>query len=163
MPNPVVRFEIGAKDAKKAQKFYADLFGWHVDANNPMNYGVVDTHAKGGINGGITAIQKGMPALIIYVEVDDLSAYLKKAEKLGGKTLMPPTVIPNMVTFALFADPQGTTIGMIKSDHPSAEAKPKAAAPARKAAASSRTTKAAASSRTTKAAASSRTTKAAKR
>ncbi len=143
MPNPVVHFEIGAKDAKKAQKFYADLFGWHVDANNPMNYGLVDTHSK-GINGGITSAQKGMPAVSIYVEVDDLEACLKKVAKLGGKTLVPVTVIPNMVTFAMFADPQGTIMGLVKSDQPASAPKPaKAAAPARKTAASSRTKKAA--------------------
>ena len=42
MPNPVVHFEVSSADAEKAQKFYGDLFGWHIDANNPMNYGMVD-------------------------------------------------------------------------------------------------------------------------
>ena len=45
MPNPVVHWEIQAQDPDKVQKFYTDLFGWHVDSNNPMNYGMVDTHA----------------------------------------------------------------------------------------------------------------------
>ena len=54
--------------------------------------------------------------MIIYVEVADLKKQLAKAEKLGGKTIVPPTVIPNMVTFALFSDPEGNVIGLVKSE-----------------------------------------------
>ena len=39
---------------------------------------------------------------------------LNKAESLGGKTIMPPTEIPDYVTIALFADPHGNTIGLVK-------------------------------------------------
>ena len=49
MPNPVVHFEIQSNMAEKLQPFYTDLFGWHIDANNPMNYGMVDTHAEEGL------------------------------------------------------------------------------------------------------------------
>ena len=51
----VTHFEVHGKDGATLQKFYADLFDWHVDANNPMNYGMVDTHAGHGINGGVIA------------------------------------------------------------------------------------------------------------
>ena len=40
--NPVTWFEIAGKDGAKTQKFYSDLFGWKVDASNPMNYGMVE-------------------------------------------------------------------------------------------------------------------------
>jgi len=39
--NVVNHFEIHGTDGKKAQDFYASLCGWSVDANNPMNYGMV--------------------------------------------------------------------------------------------------------------------------
>jgi predicted enzyme related to lactoylglutathione lyase len=45
---------------------------------------------------------------------------LRKAERLGGKTVMPPTEIPNMVTFAMFADPDGNVIGLVKAEPPHA-------------------------------------------
>ena len=116
MPNPVVHFEVQSADAEKAQKFYGDLFGWHIDAGNPMNYGMVDTHSEGqNINGGITATQGGPPNITFYVEVDDINAYLKKAEGLGAKTVMPRTVIPEMITMALFADADGNTIGLVEA------------------------------------------------
>ena len=36
MPNPVVHWEIQSMMPEKLQEFYAKLFDWHVDANNPM-------------------------------------------------------------------------------------------------------------------------------
>jgi predicted enzyme related to lactoylglutathione lyase len=117
MPNPVVHFEVSAKDGKRAQEFYGQLFGWHVDASNPMHYGLVDTHTGKGINGGIMQTNPGQPPMVtVYAEVDDLQEYLSKAERLGGKTLVPPTEVPGMVTFALFADPEGNAFGLVKSE-----------------------------------------------
>ena len=52
--------------------------------------------------------------MTVYVQVDDLESYLKKAESLGGKTVMPVTEIPGVVTLAMFSDPEGNVIGMVK-------------------------------------------------
>ena len=118
MPNPVVHFEVHSQKGKESKQFFADLFDWHVDSSNPMDYGVVDTHTEGaGINGGVTQAQPGAPNMVtFYVEVDDLQAYLDKAESLGGTTVMPVTEIPNFVTLALFSEPGGNTIGLVKSE-----------------------------------------------
>ena len=56
--------------------------------------------------------------MTFYVQVDDINAYLKKAESLGGKTVMPRTEIPNAVTMALFSDVDGNTIGLVEPDMP---------------------------------------------
>ncbi len=113
MGQPVVHFEILGKDPKRLQEFYSGLFDWHVDANNPINYGVVDTHGEGGIGGGIGPAQ-GPNQVTFYVQVDDLQAYLNKIEGMGGKTVVPVTEIPDMVTFAMFADPEGNVVGLVK-------------------------------------------------
>ena len=117
MPNPVVHFEVVGGDGKKLQSFYADVFGWHVDANNPMNYGLVDNHGE-GIGGGIGPSQDGRPRATFYIAVDDTDAYLKKVESMGGKTVMPTETIPGMVTLAMFSDPEGNVIGLIKNEPP---------------------------------------------
>jgi predicted enzyme related to lactoylglutathione lyase len=115
MGQPVVHFEIVSNDAKRLQDFYTRLFGWKIDSNNPMNYGMVDTGGQGGINGGIMQAQGGMPQyLTIYVQVDDLQAYLDKAAALGAKTVVPPTPIPDTGSFAMFSDPDGHMVGLFK-------------------------------------------------
>ena len=37
MGQPVVHFEVVGKDGAALQSFYSELFGWEIDANNPMN------------------------------------------------------------------------------------------------------------------------------
>jgi hypothetical protein len=54
--HPVVHWEIAARNPQALHRFYQTLFGWSVDANNPMGYSVV-TAGKGGINGGIGPAQ----------------------------------------------------------------------------------------------------------
>jgi len=113
---PVTHFEINAQDAPATQKFYRDLFGWGIDADNPDNYGMIDTKTKGtGINGGIGASQQGRSWVTFYVECDDPAATLAKAERLGGRRVMEPMQSMN-VTYALFADPEGNVIGLAKMD-----------------------------------------------
>jgi uncharacterized protein len=112
----VAWFEVTGKDGPKLQKFYSSLFGWNVqDAGDGSGYGLVQAAEK-GIGGGIGASQDGGPgAATFYVEVDDPAAYLHKVAKLGGKTLVPPTEIPQFgLTFAFFADPEGHVIGLSK-------------------------------------------------
>ena len=114
MPNPVVHWEIYGKDGPKLHEFYAKLFDWHVDTDNPFDYGFVDTHAEGGINGGIAQAEDGSPSTIVYIQVNDLQSYLDKAEQLGGKIVLPITEIPNVVTLARFSDPNGNIVGLVK-------------------------------------------------
>lgn len=110
--HPVVHWEINARDPKALHTFYAELFGWKINADNPMGYGLV-TAGGDGINGGIGPAQ-GIPGVTFYVRVPDLDAALRKVGQLGGSTVVPPTEIPKMVTFAVFTDPQGNRIGLVK-------------------------------------------------
>ena len=112
MAAKVAHFEVHGKDGKKLQQFYASLFDWKVDANNPMQYGMVNAE-PGGIAGGITAGR--VPMVTIYVEVADLAAALKKAERLGAKTVMKPTQVPGGPEIAQFSDPEGNVIGLLKA------------------------------------------------
>ncbi len=108
----VVHFEINARDPKALHSFYGSLFGWKINADNPMNYGIVQA-GPGGINGGIGPAE-GIPFVTFYVRVPDLEAALSKVGQLGGRTVVPPTHIPDMVTYAVFTDPEGNRIGLVK-------------------------------------------------
>src|SRR5262245_45094657 len=106
MKCPVTWFEICGKDAGKTREFYSKLFDWKYEVMNmPQGgeYAMLQNEAK-GIGGGVAESQ-GMPYSAIYVEVDNPQSYIDKANKLGAKTVVPPTTIPGMVTFALFTDP----------------------------------------------------------
>ena len=114
MAQPVVHFEVIGKDGKKLQEFYGKLFDWNVDASNPMAYGMV-AGSDGGIGGGIAGAQDGgSPMVTFYVNVPDIAAALKKAESLGGKTVMPPMAVPGGPEIAQFSDPEGNVIGLTK-------------------------------------------------
>ena len=115
MTHPVTHFEVHGKDGKKLQEFYGSAFGWKVDANNPMNYGVVEAAGGKGIGGGVTTSMDGGKMVTFYVEVPDLKAHLEKIEGLGGKTTMPPMDIPGGPEIAMFADPEGNVIGLLKA------------------------------------------------
>jgi predicted enzyme related to lactoylglutathione lyase len=112
-PAPVIHFEVVGKDGAALQKFYSSLFNWKIDANNPMNYGMVEA-GQGGIGGGVGPTQDGSSQVTFYVGVDDLQKALDKAEKLGGKTIMPPMDVPGGPSIAQFADPEGNIIGLVK-------------------------------------------------
>lgn len=115
MPNPVVHFEVTGKDGKKLQEFYSKAFDWTVNADNPMNYGIVEAPDGQGIGGGISGGDGQQNQVTFYVAVDDPQAFLDKIEGLGGRTVVPVTEIPDMVTFAQFADPEGNVVGLVKN------------------------------------------------
>ena len=122
MSAPVVHFEIMGKDGLKLQTFYAELFGWKIQNMAEMgNYGLSETGAngdkkgKGSIDGGVGGTQPGAPNCVtVYIQVKDIDALLKKISGMGGKTVMPRTVIPNVVTFAQFTDPEGNVVGLVE-------------------------------------------------
>jgi len=118
MANPVVHFEVIGKDGKKLQSFYGGVFGWNIQADNPMNYGIVSNEDTGGGIGGGVGQGDGSTSVTFYIEVDDPQAYLNKVEAAGGKTVMPVTEIPGMVVLAQFADPEGNVVGLVKAGYP---------------------------------------------
>ena len=114
MGNPVVHFEVSGKDAAKLQTFYRALFDWKIDTNNQWQYGVVETGGDGGINGGIAGNQDGAVGgrVTVYAAVDDMQAYLDKAERLGAAVVMPVTDMGDF-TIAMFADPAGNVTRLV--------------------------------------------------
>lgn len=117
MGQPVVHFEIAAaKDGKALASFYRELFDWKMNYHAELDYTLVEPGGPGGIGGGIMTSPIDRPYVIFYVQVDDLQASLDKAESLGGKTVVPPTPIPNVGAFAIFSDPDGNHIGLYKGN-----------------------------------------------
>lgn len=113
MADPVVHFEITSTMAETLQAFYKKVFGWSIDAANPMKYGIVDTNAGAGINGGIGPSMGPESTVTFYVAVPSLEATIAKAEKLGSKVLLPPSEVMPDLTIAMITDPENNTVGLI--------------------------------------------------
>jgi predicted enzyme related to lactoylglutathione lyase len=114
MSNPVVHFEVLGKDAKVLQSFYADAFGWQMQ---PVmdTYAMVSTGGEGEIPGGVGAAAEGSDGHVtFYIRVDDLEAALEKVAAGGGRTVQPPMDVPGGPSIALFADPEGHIVGLVK-------------------------------------------------
>ena len=121
MGQPVVHWELMSKDPEKVSAFYSKIFDWKVDHHPELNYRIVDTGAKGnmpGINGGIVKPDKPSPwpgNMLLYILVDDLSAYRQKVVKAGGKIHIEEHKVPGMGKFSLFTDPEGRMMGLWKA------------------------------------------------
>ena len=121
MGQPVVHFEVIGKDGEKLQSYYSELFGWSVDASNPMGYGIVqregNTNSDGaGIGGGVAKGPEGYEGHVtFYVEVPDVAEALAKAEELGGSKIFGPDEVPGMgLVLGQFKDPEGHVIGLVQ-------------------------------------------------
>ena len=119
MGQPVVHFEVVGRDVQKLSSYYSELFGWKINTDNPMNYGIVEreTNADGaGIAGGVGQGPEGYDGHVtFYVEVPDVEAALAQAESLGGKRRMGPDQVPGGPTLGHFTDPEGNMLGLVQS------------------------------------------------
>jgi len=121
MGQPVVHFEVIGKDGGALRTFYSDLFGWKIDANNPMNYGIVQREGNvapdgTGIGGGVGVGPEGYDGHVtFYIGVDDVEAALAKAESLGGTRMMGPDKVMETIEIGQFTDPEGHLIGVVNT------------------------------------------------
>jgi uncharacterized protein len=123
MGNRVVYFEVGARDHEVLARFYRELFGWRVEQASD-GYASIDTRAGAGLNGGVGRSNDGTPWVSFYVAAEDPQALLDQAASLGGGTVLPVTDIPGVATFAMFGDPDGHPVGIVKADPASEEPMP---------------------------------------
>ena len=122
MGQPVVHFEIIGKDGDKLRSYYSELFGWEINADNPMNYGIVDREKNlspegQGIGGGVGDAPEGYDGHVtFFVGVDDVETFLAKAEELGGTRLMGPDELETpqgKITLGQFTDLEGRMVGLV--------------------------------------------------
>ena len=115
MGNPIVHWEFVVPDAEKARAFYRKIFDWRFDDKAFPGYTIIDT--GNDPNGGLTtAPVRAAPTagLNTYFEVSNLRRTLHSVVELGGKILVPPTDIPSVGAYAMFADPDGVAVGILQ-------------------------------------------------
>jgi predicted enzyme related to lactoylglutathione lyase len=122
MGQPVVHFEVVGKDGEKLQQYYSELFGWEIQVDNAMNYGMVAREGNVGrdgvgIGGGVGQGPEGYDGHVtFYVAVPDVEAALQKAESLGGTRVMGPETIMDSMVLGQFKDPEGHVIGLVNPE-----------------------------------------------
>ena len=113
MSAPVVHFELWSQDPDKLAAFYKQVFDWKMNFLEQMNYHLIEA-GEGGIGGGIMKPQQGpWPGnMAFYISVDDIEKYKARVLEAGGKVVVERQEVPDIGTFALFADPDGRVLGI---------------------------------------------------
>lgn len=124
-------FEIHADDVKRAQKFYADVFGWTFQkwedkAAGAMEYYMITTGEEKdqpGLNGGLlkrmgpSAADGGaVNAFIITMNVTNIDETISRVDAAGGKLALPKFAMPGMAWVAYYKDTEGNIFGIYQED-----------------------------------------------
>jgi uncharacterized protein len=131
--DPVVHFEMPAKDKKRTTEFYSKVFGWQMnqlgsEMGDYLLAGTTEVDEKmmpkvpGAINGGFFDYQdkEGFNIPHLVISVDNLEESMKKVEEAGGKILGgakgPGTIddIPGIGRYVSFVDSEGNHVGMLQ-------------------------------------------------
>ena len=127
--DPVVHFEVPAKDMKRMSAFYEKCFDWKLQDMGKDYGGYVVAHTtemdenrmplkSGRINGGFYMATDDplshSPSVVISVE--DVNASVKKVEAAGGKILRMPEPIPGVGMFCSFQDSEGNRMTMLQPE-----------------------------------------------
>jgi len=111
--------DLQATDQEAAKSFYGQLFGWQFD-DTPMGEGLYYSMARKG-DGVVAAIapqsadmaaQGAPPMWNTYIAVADVDAAAARAEKAGGKVMMPPFDVMDAGRMTFVIDPSGAAVGL---------------------------------------------------
>ena len=115
MGAPVTQWQILSKNPEQTAAFYSKLFGWTVDANNPLGYRMIHTGSDKGIHGGVWPAPPQAPNFVqLFMEVTDMQASFAQALELGAKPIVPPQKLPAGEEMAILLDPEGMSFGLYK-------------------------------------------------
>jgi len=126
--NPVVHFEMPAKDRKRVAKFYKSAFGWEMKILGAKmgNYILATTtpldkkgrpKEPGAINGGFFDYDSKKPGFqypSVVIAVSDINKSIEVVKKSGGKVVGKPMQIPGIGMFVSIKDTEGNRVGMLQ-------------------------------------------------
>lgn len=110
-------FEIPAIDFQQAVHFYNHIFGIEMTQNitdaNAMAFFPVTSGIGGAVIAGSGSIPSDKGPLIYLNGGKDLNNVLNKIEEVGGRIVMPKTIISEDAGyFAIFIDSQGNKLAL---------------------------------------------------
>lgn len=116
-PLPIGHVDIATTDPAGSARFFADLLGWEVGSHG-NGYA---TFGDGRLSGGFPDVVNGFGPVrdrlspgdvLLYVEVPDLDAALRRVVELGGAVVLGATESAPGTWLALVRSPQGTTLAL---------------------------------------------------
>lgn len=110
----ICHIEWSSTNLKRTQTFFGGLFGWKFE---PWGEEYV-LFKSPNLGGGFMKADKVRPGQspTVYVEVQEIEPYLKKAKEHGGGVAVPKTEIPTMGWFAHLTDPDGNIVGIFQGN-----------------------------------------------
>jgi uncharacterized protein len=125
--NPVVHFEMPAKDRKRMAEFYSGVFGWQAmmlgeEMGNYVTVSTAETDENGRpkmpgtINGGFYPIPEDgtAPCPSIVIAVDDIRQSVINITEQGGKVQGEPVEIPGVGWYVSFVDTEGNRVSILQ-------------------------------------------------
>lgn len=125
--NPVVHFELPYEDRARAERFYAEVFGWKTHHLGPDrgDYVLLTTAESdvkpgapaGAISGGMFPRRADCPAQqhpSLVIAVQDLDRHMELLRAAGGATLGEPISIPEVGRLVGFTDSEGNRLSMLQ-------------------------------------------------
>lgn len=117
-PGGFIWDELGTQDEKMALAFYEKVFAFTHDAMQmPQGTYYILKQAEKGCAGLFKAMDASMPTMWTpYVCVADCDATVAEATRLEATVCVPATDIAGVGRLAMFNDPQGASIAILKPD-----------------------------------------------
>ena len=114
-PGSMTWNELHTRDLEAAKAFGQAVFGWTAAAWEGSPYTIFNL-GENGVAGATGMVPEGTPPhwMAIFA-VDDADAAVAKVRELGGSVVVEPMDAEGVGRFAIVADPQGATFGVIKN------------------------------------------------
>jgi predicted enzyme related to lactoylglutathione lyase len=109
--------ELDTRDVEGAKAFYGEVFGWGAESSTGGDMPYTEFKVGGQSIAGMMDMPPGVPDEVppywlVYVAVEDVDAAVARVQELGGTAMMPGMDYPGG-RFAVVADPQGATFGLM--------------------------------------------------
>ena len=123
-PGKFIWADLFSPDQAAAQAFYTGLFGWEattIERTTPSGTHPYIVMANGGdpVAGIARRPSRMLEAKhgrwVGYVSVPDVEMALVAAKAAGGRVLFPAKDVPQRGTQAIFVDPEGAELGLLRS------------------------------------------------
>ena len=117
MNHKVSHIAIHVDDMSRAREFYRSLFHWQFREYGPPDFLQVSTSSKDGdeLIGALQSrhyspLNEDIRGMECTIRVPDIDVVLQRIPNLGGKILMPKTLIPQVGWIAKCLDTEGNLI-----------------------------------------------------